>query len=169
MFVYSNSPTKPLAKNINICFLETAYQHEGTREKCKKTTQAAMIQWQRQWLMYKPHRKPWPKSKTATFLSRVPSHLFARTRSFHHPTFIRPGATVWFATCDLRIRIAGFTERIFIQTRPLWRVFNQPIEAFAIVLRVTRILKLIDDDKSVNTTERRFANSCHKATEVTKQ
>ena len=45
-------------KNSNICLSETAYQHKGTRKKCKKTSQAAIIQWQGQCLMYKPHRKP---------------------------------------------------------------------------------------------------------------
>ena len=34
----------------------------------------------------------------------------------------------------------NFTERISIQTRPLWRVCNQQIEAFVTVSRVTRIL-----------------------------
>ena len=42
-----------------------------------------------------------------------------------------------------QIFFLSFTERIFIQTRPLWRVCNQPIEAFVIVSRVTRILQLI--------------------------
>ena len=65
-----STPTKPPAKNSNICLSETAYQHKGTRKKCKKTNQAAIIQWQQQCLMYKPHRKPWPKPN----LSRVPVH-----------------------------------------------------------------------------------------------
>jgi len=73
-----STPNKPPAKNSNICLSETAYQHKGTRKKCQKTNQAAIIQWQRQCLMDKPHRKPWPKSKTsekqATFLSKVPVH-----------------------------------------------------------------------------------------------
>ena len=69
------TPTKPPAKNINICLSETAYQHKGTRKKCKKTNQAAIIQWQRQCLMDKPHRKPWPKSKIS--LIRVPVHCIA--------------------------------------------------------------------------------------------
>ena len=51
------TPTKPPAKNSNICLSETVYQHKGTRKKCKKTNQAAIIQWQRQCLMDKPHRK----------------------------------------------------------------------------------------------------------------
>ena len=67
-----STPIKPSAKNCNICLSETAYQHKGTRKKCKKTNQAAIIQWQRQCLMDKPHRKPWPKSKIS--LSRVPVH-----------------------------------------------------------------------------------------------
>ena len=49
-----STPTKPPAKNSNICLSETAYQHKGTRKKCKKTIQAAIIQWQRKCLMYKP-------------------------------------------------------------------------------------------------------------------
>ena len=67
--------TKPPAKNSNICLSETAYQHKGTRKKCKKTNQAAIIQWQRQCLMDKPHRKPWPKSKTSDISKQSPSPL----------------------------------------------------------------------------------------------
>ena len=70
-----STPTKPPAKNSNICLSETAYQHKGTRKKCKKTNQAAIIQWQRQCLMYKPHRKPWPKSKTSDISKQSPSPL----------------------------------------------------------------------------------------------
>ena len=72
-----STPTKPSEKNSSICLSETTYQHKGTRKKCKKTDQTAIIQWQRQCLMDKPHRKPWPKSKTgeqATFLTRVSVH-----------------------------------------------------------------------------------------------
>ena len=72
-----STPTKPPAKNSNICLSETAYQHKGTRKKCKKINQAAIIQWQRQYLMYKPHRNiasPDRSRKQATFLSRVPVH-----------------------------------------------------------------------------------------------
>ena len=36
---------------------------------------------------------------------------------------------------DKKIFFLNFTERIFIQNRPLWRVCNQPIEAFVIVSR----------------------------------
>ena len=88
-----STPTKPPAKNSNICLSETAYQHKGTRKKCKKTNQAAIIQWQRQCLMDKPHRKPWPTSKTSEISKQSPDHcitVFARTRSFHRPTFIHP-------------------------------------------------------------------------------
>ena len=42
-----------------------------------------------------------------------------------------------------QILFLSFTEIIFIQTRPLWRVCNQPIEVFVTVARVTRILYLI--------------------------
>ena len=59
-----STPTKPPAKNSNIFLSETAYQHKGTRKKCKKTNQAAIIQWQR-------HDR---SRKQATFLSRVPVH-----------------------------------------------------------------------------------------------
>ena len=69
-----STPTKPPAKNSNICLSETAYQHKGTRKKCKKTNQAAIIQWQRQCLMYKPDRKPWPKSKTSDISKQIPVH-----------------------------------------------------------------------------------------------
>ena len=70
-----STPTKTPAKNSNICLSETAYQHKGTRKKCKKTNQAAIIQWQRQCLMDKPHRKPWPKSKTSDISKQSPSPL----------------------------------------------------------------------------------------------
>ena len=76
-----STPTKPPAKNSNICLSEIAYQHKGTRKKCKKTNQAAIIQWQRQCLMDKPLRKPWPKSKTS---KQSPSPL--------HHTFLLGGA-----------------------------------------------------------------------------
>ena len=69
------TPTKPPAKNTNIFLSETAYQHKGTRKKCKKTNQATIIQWQRQCLMDKPHRKPWPKSKTSDISKQRPSAL----------------------------------------------------------------------------------------------
>ena len=59
----------------NICLSETAYQHKGTRSKCKKTNQAAIIQWQRKCLKDKPHRKPWPKSKTSNISKQSPSLL----------------------------------------------------------------------------------------------
>ena len=65
-----STPAKPPARNSNICLSETAYQHKGTRKKCKKTNQGAIIQWQRQYLMGKPNRS----RKQATFLSRVPVH-----------------------------------------------------------------------------------------------
>ena len=70
-----STPTKPPAKNSNICLPKTANQHKGTRKKCKKTNQAAFIQWQRQCLMDKPHRKPWPKSKTSDISKQSPSPL----------------------------------------------------------------------------------------------
>ena len=77
-----STPIKPPAKNCNICLSETAYQHKGTRKECKKTNQAAIIQWQRQCLMDKPHRKnrkPWPKSKRSDIQAEsqsTASHLF---------------------------------------------------------------------------------------------
>ena len=67
-----STPTKPPAKNSNICLSETAYQHKGTRKKCKKTNQAAIIQWQRQCLSH--IASPDRSRKQATFLSRVPVH-----------------------------------------------------------------------------------------------
>ena len=75
-----STPTKPLAKNSNICLSETAYQHKGTRKKCKKTNQAAIILGQLQCLMDKPHRKLWPKSKTSYISKQSP-------RTLHH-TFL---------------------------------------------------------------------------------
>ena len=71
-----SNPTKLHAKNSSIFLSETAYQHKGTRKKCKKTIQAAIIQWQQQCLMYKPHHiaSPYRSRKQATFLSRVPVH-----------------------------------------------------------------------------------------------
>ena len=70
-----STPTKPPAKNSNICLSETAYQHKGTRKKCKKTNQAAIIQWQRQCVMDKPFHKPWPKSKTSDISKQSSSPL----------------------------------------------------------------------------------------------
>ena len=70
-----STPTKPPAKNSNICLSEAAYRHKGTRDKCKKTNQGAIIQWQRQWLMDKAHRKPSPKSKTSDVSKQSPSPL----------------------------------------------------------------------------------------------
>ena len=70
-----STPTKPPAKNNNICLSETGYQNKGTRKKCKKTNQAAIIQWQRQCLMYKPHRKPWTKAKTSNISKQSPSPM----------------------------------------------------------------------------------------------
>ena len=77
-----STSTKPSAKNRNICLSKTAYQHKGMRKKCKKTNQAAIIQWQRQCLMYKPHHKP--KSKTSDISKQSPSPL--------HHTFLLGGA-----------------------------------------------------------------------------
>ena len=77
-----STPTKPPAKNSKICLSKTAYQHKGTRKKCKKTNQAAIIQWQRQCLMYKAHRKHWPKSKTSDISKHSPSPL-------HHTFLLR--------------------------------------------------------------------------------
>ena len=45
--------------------------------------------------------------------------------------------------------VSQFTERIFIQTRRLWCVCNQPIEAFLIVSRVTRILHAVNRKASI--------------------
>ena len=70
-----STPTKHPAKNRNICLSETAYQHKGTRKKCKKTNQAAITHWQRQCLMYKPHCKPWPMSKTSDISKQSPSPM----------------------------------------------------------------------------------------------
>ena len=70
-----SNPTKLHAKNSNIFLSETAYQHKRTRKKCKKTNQGAIIQWQRQCLMYTPHHKPRPKSKTSHISKHSPSPL----------------------------------------------------------------------------------------------
>ena len=70
-----STPIKPPAKNSNIWLSETTCQHKETRKKCKKTNQAAIIQWQRQCLMDKPHRKPWRKSKMGDICKHSPSPL----------------------------------------------------------------------------------------------
>ena len=69
-----STPTKPSAKNSNICLSETAYEHKGTRKKCKKTNQAYIIQWQRQY--WTNHiASPYRSWKQATFLKQSPSPL----------------------------------------------------------------------------------------------
>ena len=123
-----STPTKPPAKNSNICLSETAYQHKGTRKKCKKTNQAAIIQWQRQCLMDKPHRKPWPKSKTSEISKSqsTASHLFARKRSFHRPTFISPDYRECGMPPKTNIGITGLREsRVWVGMTGLER---NPIE-----------------------------------------
>ena len=70
-----STPTKPPSKKSKICLSETEYQHKGTRKKCKKTNQAAIIQWQRQCLMDKLHHNPWPRAKTSDFAKQSPSPL----------------------------------------------------------------------------------------------
>ena len=97
-----STPTKPPAKNSNICLWETAYQHKGTRKKCKKTNQAAIIQWQRQCLMAKPHRKPWPKSKTSDISKQSPgplhqTFLLGRARFNAQPLFAQLTPVATFA------------------------------------------------------------------------
>ena len=97
---------KPPAKYSNICLSETAYQHKGTRKKCKKTNQAAIIQWQRQCLMDKPHRKPWPKSKIS--LSRVPVHCitpFCSDALVSPPNLYPPCKYLFKRACDHRIQL----------------------------------------------------------------
>ena len=96
---YLSAPTKPLAKNSNISFSETVYQHKGKRKKCKKTTQTAMIQWQ--CLMDKPHRKPWQKSKTGDISKQRPTPL--------HHTFLLGRAS--FTVQPLHVRHKGFCSR----------------------------------------------------------
>ena len=69
-----STPTKLPAKNSNICLSETAYHHKGTRNKCKKTHQADIIQWQRQY--WTNHiASPYRSWKQATFLKQNPSPL----------------------------------------------------------------------------------------------
>ena len=110
-----STPTKPLAKNSNKFLSETAYQHKGTRKKCKKTNQAAISQWQRQCLMYKPHRKPRPKSKTSDISRQSPSPL--------HHTFLlgrvrftaQPLSTLWltertYASTDCTGRVGRLSK-----------------------------------------------------------
>ena len=70
-----STPTKPPAK---IATFASRRQHTGTKERggsARKQNQAAIIQWQRQRLMDKPHRKPWPKSKTNDISKQSPSPL----------------------------------------------------------------------------------------------
>jgi len=96
-----STPIKPPAKNSNICPSETTYQHKETRKKCKKTNQAAIIQWQRQRLMDKPHRKPWPKSKTSNISKHSPSLL--------HHTFLLGRAR--FTAQPLSALLANVTSK----------------------------------------------------------
>ena len=95
-----STPTKPPAKNSNICLSETAYQHKATRKKCKKTNQGAIIQWQRQCLMDKPHRKRWPKSKTSEN-KQSPSPL--------HHTFLLRRASFTTQPLSAWSRLIGMT------------------------------------------------------------
>ena len=114
-------PTKPPAKNSNICLSETAYQHKGTRKKCKKTNQAAIIQWQRQCLMYKPHRKPWPKSKTSDISKQSPSPLH-HTFLLGRARFTAQPLSALILSFDVRRavyeRIASFVK-LFVE-RTVW-------------------------------------------------
>ena len=77
-------------KISNICPLETTYQQKGTRKKWKKTTRAAIIQWQRQCLKNNLTKLPWPKSKTGGISRQSPSplhhtFLLGRTRFTSQP------------------------------------------------------------------------------------
>ena len=67
-----STPTKPPAKNSNICLTETVYQHKGTRKKCKKTNQADIIKRQ-YWTNH--IASPYRRWKQATFLKQSPSPL----------------------------------------------------------------------------------------------
>ena len=95
-----STPIKPPAKSSNICLSETAYRHKGTRKKCKKTNQAAIIQWQRQCLMDKPHCKPWPKSKTSDISKQSPSLL--------HHTFLLGRAGFTAQPLSALLHVVGF-------------------------------------------------------------
>ena len=113
-----STPTKPPAKNSNICLSETAYQHKGTRKKCKKTNQAAIIQWQRQCLMDKPHRKPWPKSKTSDISKQGPSPL--------HHTFLLGRAR--FTAQPLSALVDGDARSASLFSLPSREVFINGLE-----------------------------------------
>ena len=111
-----STPIKPPAKSSNICLSETAYQHKGTRRKCKKTNQAAIIQWQRQCIMDKPHCKPWPKSKTNDISKQSPSplhHTFLLGRArFTAQPLAALSATFWIRSPEWK-----FLHTLRIQNR----------------------------------------------------
>ena len=115
-----STPTKSPAKNSNICLSETAYQHKGTRKKCKITKQAAIIQWQRRCVMDISHRwtlvsisqtalgypnhiaSPDRSRKQATFLCRVPVHCI--TPSWSHALVSPPNLYLpWLVRFDSSI------------------------------------------------------------------
>ena len=93
-----STPTKPPAKKSHICLSETAYQHKVTRKKCKKTNKAAIIQWEWQCLMDKPHRRPWPKSKTSDDITPFRSDALVSP-----PNLYPPNALVWQLQCQEQV------------------------------------------------------------------
>ena len=116
-----STPTKPPAKNSNICLSEKAYQHKGTRKKCKKTNQGAITQWQRQCLMDKPHRKPRPKSKTSDISKQSPSplhhtFLLGRARFTAQPLSALANVTARPWSRDI-LRFAGFPWKTFVYAK----------------------------------------------------
>ena len=127
-----STPTKPPAKNSNICLSETAYQHKRTRKKCKKTNQATIIQWQRQCLMYKPHRKPWPKSKTSDISKQSPSPL--------HRTFLLGRARFTALPLSALVKRSNNALGTWTVLFPVLRVFWRNNMASA-VLESTYLLK----------------------------
>ena len=129
-----STPTKPPAKNGNICLSETAYQHKGTRKKCKKTNQVAIIQWQRQCRMYKPHRKPWPKLKTSNISKQSPSplhhtFLLGRARFTAQPLsaliqIYEPTALLAFTCSFAELKTGGKPSDISISEEEIWQNAN---------------------------------------------
>ena len=93
---------KPFERDVCLLQLNLPQKNSNIRlSKCKKTNQAAIIQWQRQCLMYKAHRKPCPKSKTSDISKQSPSPL--------HHTFLLGRARFTAQPLSALIFLLGLT------------------------------------------------------------
>ena len=81
--------------------------------------------------------------KKQVFLISPSKHLFSKSKPYSSTSYEHV-SILTLAGLNKQIFFLSFTETIFIQTRRLWRVCNQPIKAFVIVSSVTRILQLIE-------------------------